>query len=414
LSDRPQPTLADLRQDSALYRILLDHASRGVRVQLLLRAALVVFVAVTVLAVPPARYRAGCYLTVAIYVAWSAGLGWLLQRSIERTIRLIWLPLLIDLAALAVLSVLAGQSEQSWTADILLNGFFVIPMLATTQLRPGIGAAVTIPTVAVYLGSSIAARHANGEPWASVLLRTGVLAALSLACVLLSSVQRSRVLTIAGLVSDRAALMNELVDVEGQTRQALAEDLHDGALQYVLAARQDLDDARQRGDAESFDRIDFALRESTDLLRSKVSQLHPAVLEHSGLLSAVEDLARSTSRDDLDVRVVAPGWDESLRMPSDDLLYSAARELLTNVAKHAHANSVEVRLERDRGWSRLTVEDNGRGIDPRQLASRVAAGHIGLMSQRVRAAAAGGHFRIQPGHPGTTASLELPDSTTRE
>jgi two-component system, NarL family, sensor kinase len=129
---------------------------------------------------------------------------------------------------------------------------------------------------------------------------------------------------------------------------------------------------------------------------------------------AVEDLASAIARGDLDVRVIATGWDESLRTPSDDLLYSAARELLTNVAKHAHADSVEVTLERDGGWSRLTVKDDGKGIEPRQIASRVAAGHIGLESQRVRAAAAGGHFRIQPAHPGTIASLELPDSTTGE
>ena len=66
----------------------------------------------------------------------------------------------------------------------------------------------------------------------------------------------------------------------------LAEELHDGALQYVLAARQDLEDIRPKDGAESFDRVDYALRESTTLLRSKVTQLHPAVLEQLGLRRA--------------------------------------------------------------------------------------------------------------------------------
>ena len=158
------------------------------------------------------------------------------------------------------------RTKQSWTADILLNGFFLIPMLATTQLRPGVGTVVTVPTVLVYLASSIAARHSNDEPWASVILRTGVLAALSLGCVLMSAIQRSRVLTIAGLVSDRTLLVSELADVEAQARRDLAEELHDGALQYVLAARQDLADIRPKDGAESFDRVDYALRESTTLV----------------------------------------------------------------------------------------------------------------------------------------------------
>ena len=78
-----------------------------------------------------------------------------------------------------------------------------------------------------------------------------MLAALSLAGVLLSWVQRSRVLTIAGLILDRGRLSTELAEVETTARRALAEELHDGALQYVLAARQDLEDARLHNDPES-------------------------------------------------------------------------------------------------------------------------------------------------------------------
>jgi len=139
---------ADLRGDPQLYRILLDHAFRGIRVQLLLRSALVVFVVLTVIIVPPVHDRVGCWVTAGAYALWASGLVWLSRQGGERPVRYIWLALFVDLVALAVLSVLASVSEQSWTADILVNGFFVIPMLATTQLRPGVGVAVTVPTVA--------------------------------------------------------------------------------------------------------------------------------------------------------------------------------------------------------------------------------------------------------------------------
>ena len=264
MPDRPRGLdLTDLRRDPRLYDILLEHAYRGIRVQLLLRGALVVFVAVTVIAVPPLHYRVACEITAGLYALWAAAVVWMAQRGGERPVRFIWLALFGDVLVLGVLSLLASASEQSWTTDVLVNGFFLIPMLATTQLRPGVGTAVTAPAVAVYLGSLVAAQHANSEPWASIILRTGVLAALSLGCVLLSQIQRSRVLTIAGLISDRTRLMGDLVNVETRARQDLAEELHDGALQYVLAARQDLEDARRYGDAESFDRIEFALRESS-------------------------------------------------------------------------------------------------------------------------------------------------------
>jgi two-component system, NarL family, sensor kinase len=401
-------SIAEVRRDPRLFSILLEHALRGVRVQQLLRAVLVVFVTVTVIALPPAHYRTACYVTVALYAASAVGIGWVSLRGGERAIRLVWLALFVDLLALGVLSVLASQSEQSWTADVLVNGFFVVPVLAGTQLRPGVAAAVVAPAVLVYLGSLIAAQNANAEPSASIVLRTFVLAGLSVACVALSSIQRSRVLTIAALADDRTRLLGELVDVESRARGALAEELHDGALQYLLAARQDVDDAR-RGDATSLDRVEFALRESAALLRAKVSQLHPAVLEQAGLLHALRELVRITAeRSELDIELVAEGLDESTRSSADYLLYSAASELLTNVTKHAHAHTVKVALRRGDAHIRLTVADDGTGIDESTLAQRLAEGHVGVSSQRVRVMAAGGSFDLRRGERGTVGEVELP------
>jgi two-component system NarL family sensor kinase len=403
-------SVADLRQDPDLYRILLEHAYRGVRIQMLLRGALAVFVLVTVVAAPPAHERTASYATAAAYAAWTVALGWVSQREGERPVRLVWLALFIDVAVLATLSLLASSSEQSWTADILLNAFFVVPMLATAQLRPGVGTAVTAPALLVYLGASIAARHANAEPWTSVLLRTGVLAALSAGAVLLSWQQRSRVLTIAALAADRTELVGDLADVEVRARRDLAEELHDGALQYVLAARQDLTDARDRGTPGSFERVDEALRESSALLRAKVSQLHPAVLEHSGLLRAVDQLLRDTAeRSGARCTLEACGWDETTRTVHDELLYSVARELLTNVAKHAGARTVQVTLARGEGRLVLSVADDGVGVSDGTLDRKVAEGHIGVVSLRVRAEAVGGRLTYRPAHPGTVAEVTVPD-----
>ena len=160
--------------------------------------------------------------------------------------------------------------------------------------------------------------------------------------------------------------------------------------------------------------VAYALKESSALLRSKVSQLHPAVLEQSGLRGAIEELVRTTAdRSGLSVSLEAEGWDETWRTSADDLVYSAARELLANAVKHAQARSLQVKLSRRDGTIFLTVADDGIGIAEGELERQLSKGHIGVASQRVRVEAAGGQFDLEPAtpgtiEPGTIATVELP------
>jgi two-component system NarL family sensor kinase len=405
------PSPADLDAGSDLDEGLSDHVYRGLRVRVLLRGILVVFVGAVVLWIAPARDRVGCDTIAAVYAAWAIGSALLTRRRADQLIRFVWLALFVDLAALVGLSVAASASvNQSWTSDVLVNGFFMIPILAATQARPWVGAAVTAPTVAAYLGSSIAAKLANGEPWSSVLLRTGILAGVCVGSVLLSRVQQSRVRTIGRLLADRNQLITALTTIEDRERRTLSEDLHDGALQYVLAARQDLDEARQTADPTSFDRVDHALRETSQVLRSMMTQLHPAVLDQAGFLPALRDLVRTSSeRGRFAVTIEAGSWGESWRTSADGLLLATARELLTNVVKHAGAHAVDIELAWRHEIARLRIADDGRGISAGDVERQLALGHIGLTSRRVRLEAAGGSLVLHPGKTGgTVAEVEVP------
>ena len=111
---------------------------------------------------------------------------------------------------------------------------------------------------------------------------------------------------------------------------------------------------------------------------------------------------------DVEIELVAEGFDDSTRSSADYLLYSAARELLTNVTRHAHAHAVKIALQRHDGHVRLTVTDDGLGIDERVLEQRLADGHVGVSSQRVRVMAAGGSFKLRRGERGTVGEVELP------
>jgi two-component system, NarL family, sensor kinase len=418
VGDRGDPTAPmpptpppDLDVEPDLGEGLSDYAHRGLRVQIVLRGILVVFVVAVVLWIAPARDRVGCYTIAAIYAAWAIGVAWLARRRVDQLLRFVWLALFVDLAALVGLAVVASASvNQSWTSDVLVNGFFMIPILAATQPRPWVGAAVAAPTVAAYLGASIAAKSANGEPWSSVILRTGILAGICVGSVMLSRVQQWRVRTIGHLLADRNQLITALTTIEDRERRTLSEDLHDGALQYVLAARQDLDEARETADPSSFDRVDHALRETSHMLRSMMTQLHPAVLDQSGFLPALRDLVRTSSERGRFVSTIEAGsWDESWRTSADGLLLAAARELLTNVVKHAGAHTVDIDLSWRDGIARLRITDDGRGISPGEVERQLALGHIGLTSRRVRLEAAGGSLVLRPGtSSGTVAEVEVP------
>ncbi|GGM10427.1 sensor histidine kinase [Nakamurella endophytica] len=402
---------------SDLERIVAEHAVRGALLHVCLRAVLAVFAVVTVLWEPPQYYSELCLAIAVAYAVWAVAVGLWLRLDAEHLVGLTWLVLTVDLLFFGILNQVSGISDAlSWTPYILSNGLVLIPVLAAAQLRVATGVVIGVVTTVLYLLSSVAARSYNGspgtdgEPWSSVVLRTVVVAALSAGAVGLSAIQRHRVAEIGRLAGQRAELLAQLTTLADRQRREMAEHLHDGALQYVLGARLELEDARDTGDPGAFDRVDQALVTAAELLRSTVSQLHPAVLAQAGLAQALRDLATAPEvrgRVAVQVRVEPP--DDDRRLPNDLLLYSAAREMLINVVKHARARHAWIELRRDAGGSTVTVTDDGTGVDPDRLAQRLAEGHIGVASHRLRIEAAGGRLTLDRGTPGgTVATVSLP------
>jgi two-component system, NarL family, sensor kinase len=413
-SSSPAPLLglAELADEQRIDTILIDHALQGIRIQVLLRLLLSVFVILSVVLEPPV-YSAGiCIAIAAVYVAWCVLGAVVAPRGGLLAIRFSWLTLFVDLLALVAVTAVASQSDQiSWTADVLVVGFAIVPMIAAIGMRPAVCAAVVVPTVVVYFVANVIARVPNGRPWSVIVLSTLVMASLALGAVLLSHLQRSRVVTIGSLAAERSRLLDEVMQIEQRERRDLAEHLHDGALQYVLAARQELASlADGPPDPVVVTRIDEALRESARLLRSTLGELHPAVLEQAGLAVALTDLAESfEQRGAFAISVDTVGWPDDLRTTVDSALFATARELLTNVVKHARAMTVQLTAEVDEGRARVVVIDDGVGVDEEHLRSRVAGGHIGLASRRVRLEGQGGALVIRR-HPagGTVAIAEVP------
>jgi PAS domain S-box-containing protein len=215
---------------------------------------------------------------------------------------------------------------------------------------------------------------------------------------------------IAGLAALRGRLVAENLDAEERARRRISEELHDGALQDLLAARQDLveaegPDTETRAEMLGYARqgVERALRR----LREAVHALHPVVLQHGGLEAAMRAAAEQAARQGgFTPAVTVEAGAAGLR---DELVLSLARELLTNAAKHAAADRVHVTVRLDGGAVLLEVADDGRGLDEEAVAAAPLNGHIGLASMAQRVEAVGGTLELQTGEqPGTTVRARLP------
>jgi two-component system NarL family sensor kinase len=263
-------------------------------------------------------------------------------------------------------------------------------------------------TTAAYVAQAVAHPTAS-RPEAARFIATqaGFLAWVGFACALLSLLLARRTELVTSLAESRSRLLADALSAEQRERRALAEALHDHALQNLLSARHEIDEAAEASPHPALARADAALVETVGQLREAVFELHPYVLEEAGVEAAVRSIAQqAASRAGLELRL---DLRTTSRHPHEQLLFSAARELVSNVVVHSRASWLAVRLAENGGAIALVVEDDGRGFEPDRLADALADGHVGLASQRVRIEAAGGSMDVAsvPGE-GTRVEIRVP------
>lgn len=202
----------------------------------------------------------------------------------------------------------------------------------------------------------------------------------------------------------RAAGASALAGQEGE-RSRIAQELHDGVGQSLTAILLESGRLADSAHVEPADvgRIRDVARVSLDEVRRVARQLRPHVLEDLGLRSALAALttelfehggthARRT------ISPALPDLDETTEL----VVFRVAQEALTNVARHAGAASVEVRVSPRGEDVVLTVTDDGRGI---------AAGveGTGLRGMRERAGLVGGAVDVARREGGgTVVTLAVP------
>lgn len=289
----------------------------------------------------------------------------------------------------------------------LRYALFVLPVTAATLVGPWRTALVSAGAVVAYVAIAATfpeSRDAPPDALGFESAQTLFLAWVGLAAVLLSSVLTARAKQIQALADSRGRLVAQALDADDRTRRRLAEALHDEALQNLLAARQMLGGPLD-GDAVALAR--GGLDEAVGQIRDAIFDLHPHLLEQAGLGPALEAVAsRQAGRG---------GYVPSIRVdpaasgPQDELVFSIARELITNVTKHAGARRLDVDVAAANGAVELRVRDDGAGMDPDDTRGALLDGHIGLATARERAEAVGGRFELASGRGrGTEVVVRLP------
>ena len=315
-----------------------------------------------------------------------------------------WASTGIDVLTVLALCVVSGGATVA-----LLPVFFLLPISVAFQDRPTLAAAVGICTAVGYLGVWIvySKRDDTVELPTVVYTHFGLLLWLAAAMTALCYFLTRAAARVAALLEMRRSLVAEAMRADERQSRALAEQLHDGPLQDLLAARLELDEVRERHTDPGLDAAYQAVQDTATRLRSTVTALHPQVLTEVGLTAALGELIRG-----YELRgnfAIEADLEDVGRPRSQSLLYRAARELLANVHKHARASNVQVHLARAGDVITLSVVDDGIGFDPAILDRCVAKGHIGLASLAARIDAMGGSMKITstPGG-GTRASVTTP------
>lgn len=198
-----------------------------------------------------------------------------------------------------------------------------------------------------------------------------------------------------------------------QVRRELATQLHDEVSTPLAAVLMRLQlmrgDRVAEPDAEELDAVIDLLRQTVSKSRELASEMAPPILYELGIVAAIEWLCdRYGQQTGLRCEVSCEG--EPVANHEDaDLLFRAARELLSNVCRHAGTSTAIVRLTQSGEALSLTVADAGAGFDPGRPPHD---GAFGLMAIREAMELRGGSFELDSvPSGGTTVTLTLPTSS---
>jgi len=214
---------------------------------------------------------------------------------------------------------------------------------------------------------------------------------------------------------DLQRLSAQLISAQEEERRTIARELHDEVGQVLTAIKVELMLAERQiqvtgGPPAILSTARSIAERALHTVRNLSHLLHPAVLDDLGLPAAVDAyLKEAGTRHDIRIELLQDGMDDRLSPDIEAAAYRVVQEALTNVIKHARAETCRVYLQRLVNTVLVTIEDDGAGFDVAAVQQAGARAGLGLVGIRERVAQARGTLRLEsaPGK-GTRLTIELP------
>jgi signal transduction histidine kinase len=208
----------------------------------------------------------------------------------------------------------------------------------------------------------------------------------------------------------------KIIETQEKERRRLAEELHDGSVQTLLAVASY---------AESIELSDYNLAEvkiksawikenihkTVEELRKMSVNLRPGILDNMGLIPALKWLtAQSNGMGNLRVHLNIHNFKQDLQPEVEVNIFRIIQEALHNVKKHSKANDAYIEIDDNTKFLLITIRDNGQGfVAPNKLESLVIKGKLGLVGIQERIKSLGGTLKISSApNEGTLLVIKIP------
>jgi len=214
------------------------------------------------------------------------------------------------------------------------------------------------------------------------------------------------------MLNQNQKLSRHMISIQEQERKFIAQEIHDETGQYLTAIRMDalaLQKSIPEKMPEIATRITSNIGHVQKSIHALIKQLRPIALNTQGLSEAIKQLVQDwrshnlTTYSELDLSLKDCLFPEEINI----VVYRIIQEALTNIAKHANANSIRVKVFvnflTQRPTLNIEIYDNGKGINFARPSG------LGLIGMRERVESLDGHFFIESEkNKGTTISAEIP------
>ena len=215
-------------------------------------------------------------------------------------------------------------------------------------------------------------------------------------------------------------LSRRILSAQEEERKRISRELHDVVAQMLNGINLRLAELKMdtavsaEGLGKKIARTQRLVVESVDSLHQFARQLRPAMLDDLGLIPALETLLQRFASDTgLRVHLAAGPEVEKLNGTKRTALYRVAQEALTNVARHAKADRLRLRIGCHGDGVQMSIKDNGVAFNVQQVMDSRKVRHLGLLGMKERVEMLGGAFEIQsaPGK-GTDVRVAIPFNHT--